>query len=88
MKGFTEVRGQAFKLEFNSESGQFESKPTAHAFRSRPAPKLRVDQVVPLRKRKPRNEVSQTPVGTSPNPAAKMRDDTGGTRVFSPSDQF
>ena len=32
MKGYSELRGQTLKMEFDVASGQFVSKPIAHAF--------------------------------------------------------
>jgi hypothetical protein len=59
MKGFTEIRGQAFKLEFDFESGQFEPKPIVHAFTSKPGPRSNVDDLAALRRPKPHKRQRQ-----------------------------
>jgi hypothetical protein len=38
MKGYTEDRGHASKLDYDATSRQFVSKPTAHAFQPKPEP--------------------------------------------------
>jgi hypothetical protein len=38
MKGYSEDRGLASRLDYDAESKQFVAKPVAHAFQPKPAP--------------------------------------------------
>jgi hypothetical protein len=84
MKGFTEIRGQAFKLEFDFESGQFEPKPIVHAFTSKPGPRSNVDDLAALRRPKPHKKAKTNIDSVSFDSTVQPRDAFGVTRVFSP----
>jgi hypothetical protein len=85
MKGFIEVRGQAFKLEFDSASGQFVSKPIAHAFTSMPAPRSNGDEVAALRKPKSRKKAKRNLAGVLPKSTPEVGDDIVVIRELSAS---
>lgn len=82
MKGYSETRGQAFKLDYDAESKQFVSKSIAHEF----APNVGLEDVFPTlaelrrrqRKIKAKRQLMRILDGMSP----ETRDDVGMTEVF------
>jgi FixJ family two-component response regulator len=82
MKGYSEERGQAFKLEYDAASGQFVSKPIDHSFPQKSFSNAVVETLSNLRKRredaKAKRKLLKTLEGLSP----ETRDDVGMTDVF------
>jgi hypothetical protein len=85
MKGYTEVRGQVFKLVFDATSKQFVSQPTAHDFQPRTAASVVAQQQSDIHKRhrskKSRSQVTKLLADMGP----QLRDDIGMTEVFAAS---
>jgi hypothetical protein len=84
MKGYTEDRGLIFRLHYDGASGQFVSKPVAHAF----APQT-VEPVISHEPRKMRKQTAPRARKLRvrlPEAGAEPGDDAGMTDVFAVSD--
>ena len=82
MKGYSETRGQACKLDFDTESGQFVAKPIAHDFRSKTGSNVMLQKIADWRKQravqKKRDALTQQIGAMTP----ELRDDIGMTVEF------
>ncbi len=87
MKGFTEDRGLAFKLDYDADTKQFVSKLIEHGFQPKAEAHPAIAKVAELRKRyrvkKTRENVAKQMAAMGP----ELRDDVGMTEVHAASPQ-
>lgn len=79
MKGFSETRGQASRLEFDQTTGQFISKPIAHGFAAKPARNIVARKLVQLRQSNKREKLKHQTKEVLTNMSPQARDDLGMT---------
>ena len=87
MKNYSETRGQASKLDFDSATGQFISKSIAHEFLAKPVQKIVMQKLGELRtsarRKKAKKELSKVLTNMTPH----ARDDLGVAEVFATASQ-
>ena len=87
MKGYSETRGHASKLDFDSETGQFISTPIAHDFAAKPLQNIVVKKLVELRQLYQRKKATQQATKILSEMSPHMRDDLGMTEFFATTSQ-
>ncbi len=85
MKGFSETRGQASKIEFDHNTRQFVSIPIAHEFTANHAPHIVVQKLGELRLYRQRKNIKQQTKKVLSAISPQARDDVGMTEVFASS---
>lgn len=87
MKNYSETRGQASKIDFDSATGQFISKPILHEFAARSAQNIIVQKLGELRtgarRKKAKKELTKVLANMTPH----ARDDLGMAEVFATASQ-